>query len=82
MFTVAFQGKVQTHIWSHELEELSNLLMNLSHRAGNEENVQFELREHTLRLVFELTRLGHIEVQVEVSDMHAEYRRPSAEFLR
>jgi hypothetical protein len=71
--TVEFQGKVPTLIWSYELEELCRLLLALSQRVGHEEHVQFELREQTLNLVFELTRLGHIEVRVQVSDMDAEY---------
>jgi hypothetical protein len=71
--TVVFQGKVQTLVWSHELEELSKLLTNLSQRVGHEEQAQFELREHTLKLGFELTKLGHIVVQVQVSDMDEEY---------
>lgn len=71
--TVVFQGRIQTLIWSHELEELRDLLMNLSQQVGHEEQVQFNLREHVLDLVFELTRLGHIEVRVKVSDMDPAY---------
>lgn len=71
--TVVFQGRVPTLIWSHELEELRELLMNLSQQVGHEEQVQFELREQVLNLVFELTKPGHIEVRVKVSDMDPAY---------
>ena len=35
--------------------------------------MQFELREHILNMVFELDKSGHINVQVQVSNMDAEY---------
>jgi hypothetical protein len=65
----AFQGQVTTYIWSRELEELYRILTFLDQRVGHEENVSFTLREHTLSLQFELTRLGHLHVRAEVTDM-------------
>ncbi len=71
--TVEFQGKVLSLLWKHELEELSKILVNLSQRVGHEEHVQFELREHTLDMVFNLDRLGHLKVRVQVSDVDADF---------
>lgn len=71
--TVVCQGQVPTLIWSHELEELYTLLTRLSQQVKHEEQVQFALREQTLNLMFVLTRLGHVDIQVKVSDRDAEY---------
>ena len=49
--------------------------------VGHEEHVQFELREHSLNMGFELDKLGHIRVRVQVSDMDAEYPTILAFFI-
>lgn len=64
-----FQGRIPTMVWSHELEHLSLLLMNLSQQVGHSEQARFDLREGILSLVFEFIRVGHVDVQVTASDM-------------
>ncbi len=67
--TGEFHGRIQTLIWSHELEYLRRLLMDLYQHVGHPAEARFELREATLSLVFELTKTGHLNVRVKACDM-------------
>jgi len=65
----AFYGEVATMVWSHELLFLARLLLQLYEQIGHSTHEEFCLMDGAVSLTFELSKIGHVRVQVQAHEM-------------
>lgn len=66
-----FHGHVTTTIWLQELMLLHQLLIDLAQDIGQVMQMRWAMLEDALSLMFQMDRLGHIRISVEVGDSHS-----------
>lgn len=69
----AFHGSLDTLGWTYELYALHQLLIDLDRTVGRPDRKEWHAMEDELVLRFELTRLGHVQVQVQLRDRSANW---------